>query len=326
MVAKFGIKTCESPSRFWQAYTLHIALHDAICVDCYSRDRCRSIKHMLIYEGSSKPGNILFQNQTRAQENRDSPARFLWADFGLAYDFSDSGDSKTRSTKIYSPRYAPPEVVANARRSKSKERRYSTLASVNEVLEDGEVNLKARFNMNHLTSDEVEAHGRAADIFALGCVYLELLSRLVKSDLPLEVHPQEKVMFADNIDRLSQWADENKDVEEDKELRPLFGVATRMISRDADRRLQIDEVVKSVMKAGNSFSCTMCRHDYETEIKSTRTSLPSPAASPVASPGVGASTSPRHSISRPFMTRASSAKSSGMRSPRNSRSRMSTSN
>jgi len=54
-----------------------------------------------------KPANILYE---RAFDD-DGP-RLLWADLGLAYDFTATGNSKTRSTKVYSQRYAAPEVIA----------------------------------------------------------------------------------------------------------------------------------------------------------------------------------------------------------------------
>lgn len=44
-----------------------------------------------------KPANILYE---KAFDNHG--ARLLWADFGLAYDFSATGNSKTRTTRVYS--------------------------------------------------------------------------------------------------------------------------------------------------------------------------------------------------------------------------------
>ncbi|KAL9056416.1 MAG: hypothetical protein Q9206_002766 [Seirophora lacunosa] len=58
---------------------------------CKSRE-CHNICHNDI-----KPANILYE---KAFDNHG--ARLLWADFGLAYDFSATGNSKTRTTRVYS--------------------------------------------------------------------------------------------------------------------------------------------------------------------------------------------------------------------------------
>ena len=209
-----------------------------------------------------KPDNILYEqplaNSDHAPAFNNTYDRFLWADFGLAYDFSDKEDSKTRSTKLYSARYAPPEVVAASAREK-----YKAVAKLAEIKENGEVMIRAEMNPK-ASDEEVEAHGRAADRFALGCVYLELLSRLVEDDLPLQANHENKFLFSNNIDRLCSWAAEQKKSDISAELRPLFDVAIAMINPNPDNRLDISDVVHEVMKAGKAFSCQSCHNEYQT--------------------------------------------------------------
>lgn len=64
----------------------------------------RKIRHKDI-----KPSNILYE---RPYPNK--PARFLWADFGIAYDFTNQASSKTTSESHYSVRYAAPEVMKSS--------------------------------------------------------------------------------------------------------------------------------------------------------------------------------------------------------------------
>ena len=248
-----------------------------------------------------KPDNILYE---QPQASHDQPHashntydRFLWADFGLAYDFSDKEDSKTRSTKLYSPRYAPPEVVAANAREKFK-----TVSNLHEIQEEGQVMIQAEINPQ-ATDEEIDAHGRAADRFALGCIYLELLACLVKHDLPLKANQEKKVMFSNNIESLCAWADDMKKLDGFKELRPLFDIAVAMIARNPDNRLGINEVVHRVMKAGEAFSCQSCRDEYHS--LQANTSEPS-------SPTAAVQTPPPTSPGPPFGGRRLSRINSGM--------------
>ena len=196
-----------------------------------------------------KPDNILF-------EYAGDSGRFLWADFGLAYDFSDKEDSKTRSTKLYSPRYAPPEVVAANATEQSK-----PVVKLDAIQEDGQEMLRTQMHPE-ASNEEVEAHGRAADRFALGCVYFDLLSRLVKDDLPLEKGPQGKIMFSSSIQKLHAWAHEKKASNEFLELHPIFDIAVTMIQRDPSARPDMTKIIDAVVRAGKAFYCERCSEDY----------------------------------------------------------------
>ena len=207
-----------------------------------------------------KPENILYE---RAMSTNGDAARFLWADFGLAYDFSDSSDSKTRSTKLYSPRYAPPEIVrANAMVGSNREKRSSIVTKLDEIVENGgEIVIKAGFNP-HASDDEIDYHGRSADIFSLGCIYLELLGCLIKEKLPLKDNEQKKVMFSDNIANLCSWAHQMQVSDQWIELRPLFALAERMISSRPEDRPPVNEVVCEIRAAGQTYFCPSCWQEF----------------------------------------------------------------
>ena len=228
-----------------------------------------------------KPGNILYEREI---PNVNKGPRFLWADFGSAYDFSASKDSRTRSSKLYSPRYAAPEAVA---------------------LNDTE----------HVPN----SHGRKTDIFSLGCVFLELLGGLVDEKLPLDVpnsqHPKEVPIFAKYIPELTSWAqqkpqkmeaqkaeaqqrlqeldvqqqiqklDAQQQIEKMEaqqqiqklelglELAPLFNIATDMISDDPNSRPAVGEVVQSVATDGRQNFCEECWAEIQAQAKLDRTQV-----------------------------------------------------
>jgi serine/threonine protein kinase len=207
-----------------------------------------------------KPANILYE---RAMRTNGNAARFLWADFGLAYDFSDTGESKTRSTKIYSARYAPPEIVrASAKMSSSRDKRSSVVTKLDEIVENGgEIMIKAEFNPQ-ASEDEVDSHGRSADIFSLGCVYLELLGCLVKQKLPLKENEQKKVMFSNNIPNLCSWAQQMQELDQWMDFRALFALAEKMISPKPNDRLPVNEVVRAIAAAGQTYFCPLCRQEF----------------------------------------------------------------
>lgn len=219
----------------------------------------RDIRHKDV-----KPANILYE-----KANNKKAARFLWADFGLAYDFSETGNSKTKSTKIYSPRYAAPEIIAANSKADSNDRRPSVMGmtSLNRIMEvdDSEVMIVEDFT----ASNDADAHGRAADVFSLGCVFLEMLAGLVKQALPLEKHDptDEKRMFSHNIPALRAWAEACSKSSEDRgewaDLRPLFTLAIWMISPKPNDRPLVDAVVSKLVDAqiaaaGPAYFCQEC--------------------------------------------------------------------
>lgn len=226
-----------------------------------------------------KPNNILYEqplgNSNQISASTNNHDRFLWADFGLAYDFSNKEDSKTRSTKLYSQRYAPPEVL------KSFDTRENSKATskLDDITENEEIPIQAKMNPKAL--DEIAAHGRAADIFALGCVYFELLSRLVKRDLPLQANHEKKVIFSNNIESLCGWATEQKSPDHSANLQPLFKLAVTMIDRNPEKRPEINNIVQLLMEASKEFFCPSCQGEYQkNEPNKSPASLPTAMAMP----------------------------------------------
>ena len=234
-----------------------------------------------------KPQNILYE---KAMRTNGGAARFLWADFGLAYDFSKTGNSKTWSTKVYSPRYAAPEFVAMNTRTGNKDPRSSVLGmSLDKIIENGEEMITAQ-SPPEMTEGELESHGRAADIFSLGCVFLELLGHLVKETLPLEKHNPEdgKLMFSYNIARLVNWARQLEKLDKWRELGPLFSLATSMIRRKPNERPTVNEVVIELAKQGHVHFCKECWKEVarQDSFPSKSSQAASPPSSPRASSGM----------------------------------------
>lgn len=220
----------------------------------------RNIRHKDV-----KPANILYERAF----NDDGP-RLLWADFGLAYDFNATGNSKTRSTKVYSQRYAAPEIIAARAVT---ERRANIPSELDRIVEDGEkMVLDAQIETDFRDSDDT-GHGRKTDIFSLGCVFLELLACLVDEKLPMDRKnakdprapsqnhmdiPREVRMFSQHIDELKAWAQGHQSRRTDGELIPLLKLTIRMISLNPEHRPLVNEIVNEVADAGQQQFCNAC--------------------------------------------------------------------
>ncbi|KAG8525726.1 uncharacterized protein KY384_000486 [Bacidia gigantensis] len=151
---------------------------------CLSRGldylHCSLVRHKDI-----KPSNILYE---KAMASNGHAARFLLADFGIAHDFSEHEDSKTPGENLYSPRYAPPELWAVSREHRiSRSHSASKLEDTTNVMSDVD------------DSFLYQPAGRSADVFSLGCVFLEILSHITKSDLPLATDAEGRTSYARNI-------------------------------------------------------------------------------------------------------------------------------
>ena len=206
-----------------------------------------------------KPANILYE---RAMRTNGNAARFLWADFGLAYDFSDSDDSKTKSTKLYSARYAPPEVVLAHTRAHVTHPQRTVTTSLNKIREDDEAILEVKIDPS-ASSAELDAHGRSADVFGLGCVYFELLGALAQRDLPLKENEAGKVTFSDSIDSLCSWARSVQKSEKDKDLWPLLDMAMKMINKSPLDRPDMNQITRAMKAEGKDYSCSACWNDNQ---------------------------------------------------------------
>ena len=221
-----------------------------------------------------KPENILFDQAS--SENGGS--NFLWADFGLAHDFSAIGNSKTNSTRIYSKRYAAPEIYRSSINPAGAERN-SSMMNLDHVVASGE----PRRNVENGSSEEMilsgfkedreTSHGLETDIFSLGCVFLELLAALVHEELPMDrgrtaaipTADADDNMFCKHIPELKAWArahsvptnNQNNDPSM-AALTPLLTLADNMISPKAEERPPIQRVVDEIAAIGNQHFCQAC--------------------------------------------------------------------
>ena len=218
-----------------------------------------------------KPGNILYE---RGNPNVNNGPRFLWADFGLAYDFSASKDSRTRSSELPSPRYAAPEVVATNDMANNRHHHPSRWACVINNLDKIVENSQEKsmdIELYSETSENMLNHGRKTDIFSLGCVFLELLGGLVDERLPLDVpssrHPNEVPIFARYIDELKTWADRSQRSGSGRALAPLFNIATDMILHNPERRPDVDTVVRRIAADGRQNFCNDCWEELPAQDK-----------------------------------------------------------
>ena len=241
-----------------------------------------------------KPANILYDGKRRHEESR-----LLWADFGLAYDFSATGNSKTKSTKVYSQRYAAPEILAASVRLVTDRSLKSDLDRLVHGPSDTVPDALIQSNYD----DEEKGHGRKTDIFSMGCVFLELLACLFDQKLPMDRRTprtmrepsrrareasEEVRVFSDHIPELMAWA---KEVDTKPELSPLLGLATRMISSDPEDRPMIGDVVRDVAAANPQCFCGSCWADYSASRKGKepngilQSSVPAVPSSPRSSLG-----------------------------------------
>ncbi|KAL8920825.1 MAG: hypothetical protein Q9208_005997 [Pyrenodesmia sp. 3 TL-2023] len=259
-----------------------------------------------------KPANILFIDKVD-----EDPQRLLWADFGLAYDFRTTGNSKTKSNKVYSKRYAAPEIVAQ--RTKSAHGQNANVpSSLNRIIEDGlDMIPDAPIESGFIEEADSE-HGRKTDIFALGCIYLELLACLFEEKLPMDRRPprdiprlpdgginisKEVQMFSEHITDLRDWIQQHQSSNPDNELIPALGLASQMISSIPEERPVISEVVRILANSSQRFFCNTCWHDNH---KGKAADGPSQAAGPESPP-----TSPGGSLLKGFLNRVNSGSATG---------------
>ncbi|KAL8691005.1 MAG: hypothetical protein Q9218_003681 [Villophora microphyllina] len=221
----------------------------------------RNIRHKDV-----KPANILYEKAI----GHNGP-RLLWADFGLAYDFTATGNSKTKSTKVYSQRYAAPEIVA-ANTRHILDQNAITERDFGPNNEDESVVPDAQIASDFKETDETE-HGRKTDVFSLGCVFLEMLACLLDERLPMDSKhskryqsppkatkhlPPQVRMFSQHIPELIEWAQKHIESGRHGDLTPLLEVTVTMISPVPDDRPTIDHVVNDVADAGLQHFCDEC--------------------------------------------------------------------
>ena len=257
-----------------------------------------------IHHKDIKPGNILYEKAMPG----NSGARFLWADFGLAYDFSATGNSKTHSAKMYSKRYAAPEILTASINPNRTERRASMMrgdriAENDEASRHSEANLPEEKILSKCEDDEEMSHGVKTDIFSFGCVFLELLAVLIQESLPMDRGewsfvgranvknqqlPDEGIiaaapiagdddMFCKHTNHLKDWAQSHSTLSNSQShdsnkaaLARLFTLATKMISWKPEERPFMDEVVREVAKIGKCHFCQSCWEELSAEDQGTK--------------------------------------------------------
>ena len=205
-----------------------------------------------IHHKDIKPSNILYVAGTK-----DESANFLWADIGLASDFSTSSRSRTRDTRMYSARYAAPELADH---------------------EDNKIDSSLSIGP--------AGHGKSSDVFSLGCVFLEILARLVQQPLPLDDKPTGSSdvipTFYNHLGKLRVWVNEVMNL--DSDLEPLFIIAEEMIAISASERPVIDQVVRSIDCAGQEFFCEDCCIELSKQRRTSTTKLLLPPATAIGYP------------------------------------------
>lgn len=206
-----------------------------------------------------KPANILYEKASDL-----NPARFLWADFGLAHDFGNTGNSKTvsRNRQQYSPRYAAPEIMEEFEARKARGG-IGYESSDNDDEEDAPVQTLKGLNGNQ---ESMKGHGRSSDVYSFGIVFLEILSYLIaegpEASIPEDFDKFEP--FWKNIEGLQNWA--HKQIQRLPQKDPLvylFQLASRMIAHEAADRPVISNIVNELTRASVKYLCTPCFNESD---------------------------------------------------------------
>lgn len=207
-----------------------------------------------------KPQNVLW-----LRESADEDGQFLWADFGLAYDFSSASDSKTQSTIRFSPRYAAPEYIKPSEATQ----------------------------LHHMSTE----HGTKSDIFSFGLIFLETLSVIIGEGI-LQPQPEVKNLrpnkfqgfatkessFSDNIPEIQAWVDRQlSNLDRGSKLRVLFNLGRRMIQEMPEDRPDIDDILNELWTTGSTFFCPKCVKAMRQE-RPRSTSPPSPPSGHIVRP------------------------------------------
>ncbi len=216
----------------------------------------RNIRHKDI-----KPSNILYEKAFPP-----NPARFLWADFGLAYDFGHNpGNSKTKSKSRYSPSYAAPEIMEEDQARKSRggfDPDDSDKSDTDNDLPSREPNSAQRSAIGV---------GRKSDIYSFGVVFLEILSYL-NAEGPEHEHTvpgdfQACMPIWKNITATQEWAQtQAQELNSKNRKNPLiflFQLGAQMISHDPEARPSITQIVSRLKEASPAYFCTTCLQEPE---------------------------------------------------------------
>ena len=235
---------------------------------CLSHGLChihgRKIRHKDI-----KPNNILYE--IGPDEKRT--ARFIWADFGLAYDFEESIHSRTYNPSKYSPKYAAPEIAhADAA---ALEMKAASLDGVHTNQDtDPDSSESAVFEPPFEAGRPLRpAHGRSADIFSYGCVFLEILSVLTKSEITGIKTPD--FCFWKHITKIQGWAESQASKQgHEGPLGDLFRLAARMIRFRAKKRPKVTKILSDLASSryADQLLCSRCLPEAQAESEAWKAS------------------------------------------------------
>lgn len=209
------------------------------------------------------PAKILYEKALGS-----SPARFLWADIGLAHDFGNSGNSKTtsKSRHRYSPRYAAPEIMEEfeARKARGEVEYDDSDDDEGDDSDDDEGEHAPEQSMGG--PGNAIGHGRSSDIYSFGIVFLEILSYLIaEGPEPSIPGDFENCMpFWENIEGLQAWA--KKQIQRLPPKDPLvflFRLSSKMIARRPGDRPTISYIVGALTEANKQYFCASCLNQPE---------------------------------------------------------------
>ncbi len=235
----------------------------------------RNIRHKDI-----KPANILYESEYSTNK-LVFPARFLWADFGLAHYFGPDESSKTSSNMAnYNETYAAPESIQKELLDayiKRADRDCNHLQVESPKVQGSH---EGSSDMSKASSSALPRRGRSADIFSFGCVFLETLSYLViegqQALVPLDREEFELCKpFHNHIDQLKAWAfKEIKQLKPESPLKILFEIGIEMIAREPRDRPKIHTIVQKLRDAGSAYFCRDCQPGAEEDLKLREEHLP----------------------------------------------------
>ena len=95
--------------------------------------------------------------------------------------------------------------------------------------------------------------GKSADIFSLGCIFLEILAALFKEVVPLEEQP-----FSEALVRVSSWAKQTMEHNMRDITARLFPLAIHMIHGDPSRRPSMNDIQLYVSNTSKRNFCDPC--------------------------------------------------------------------
>ncbi|KAL9102112.1 MAG: hypothetical protein Q9163_002696 [Psora crenata] len=199
-----------------------------------------------------KLNNILYERALTGL----GTARFLWADFGLAYYFGNKGYSKTCSTSEFSRRCAAPESIESHKGS--LDAKMAQARSVNADTDEERESSEECPQLSTVTDKTAPPeHGRSADIFSYGCVFLQILATLTGSSIPNA--NETRFVFCDHVLELQGWVDTQVErLQQGDPLAILFCLARKMIRYEAKKRPKIAKIVSTLAdsQSAEQFFCT----------------------------------------------------------------------